>query len=64
MSLNRKLLLLVAPPLAAIGAVIGFSVAAFAATPAPEPSANPSAPAQAAPASPAPNGSGHNCPNM
>ncbi len=60
MTLNRKLLLLVAPPLAAIGAVVGFSVAAFAATPSPAPSA----PSQAAPASPAPNGSVHTCPNM
>jgi hypothetical protein len=64
MTLNRKLLLLVAPPLAAIGAVVGFSVAAFAATPSPAPSSAPSAPSQVAPASPAPNGSGHTCPNM
>ena len=61
MSLNRKLLLLVAPPLAAIGAVIGFSVAASAASPSPAPTT----PAQTAPASPAPNGPGqHSCPNM
>jgi hypothetical protein len=61
MSLNRKLLLLVAPLLAAIGAIIGFSVAAFAASPSPAPSA----PSQAAPASPAPNAPGHSgCPNM
>ena len=37
MSLNRKVPLLVAPPRAAIGAVIGFSVAAFAVSPSPAP---------------------------
>ena len=76
--MSTRLLLLLAGPLAAVTAVIAFSIAAFAATPTPVPdvgpNASPTAPAQGtsptpaqgsspAPASPGQSGH-HNCPNM
>ena len=73
MPLRRKLLLLAAPLVggAAVGAAVGFSMPALAASPSPSPSAS-SSPSTAAPATPsspgapAPGGSGtgHHCPNM
>ena len=76
--MSKHLLILLAGPLAAVAAVIAFSVAAFGATatPAPDvgPSASPSDPAHgstpapnsgSSPAPAAPGQSGqHHCPNM
>jgi hypothetical protein len=71
MPLRRKLLLLAAPLVggAAVGAVVGFSMPALAASPSPSPPASSSSPSTTAPATPgapAQGGSGtqHNCPNM